>query len=130
MVKRALRREKVRTSEAMKAYRNVTSVDGQGPLVNVLTNLLVEFQHMYATVTPMAAYHNELFDNDMVLVQKIDSEGLLERFCVDPDQKEKMTFIRTEEYGSGSPSADGFIQVIGSFPDNERTWRLASGASK
>ena len=117
VLKRALRREKARTSEAMKAYKNVTTKEEQGPLVNVLTNLLVEVQHMYATMTPMAAHHNDLYENDMVLVQKIDSEGLLERFMVDPDQKERMAFIRTEEYGSGAPNADGFIQVIGAFPE-------------
>ena len=40
----------------------------------------------------------------------------MERFCVDPGQKEQMAFIRTEEYESGSPGADGFIQVLGAFP--------------
>ena len=118
VVTRALRREKSRSLEAMKAYRHVTSDGNQGPLVNVLTNLLVEFQQMYATVAPMAAFHNDLYNNDMVLVQKIDSEGLLERFCVDPNQKERMAFIRTEEYDSGSPQADPFIQVRGAFPSD------------
>ena len=118
IVTRALRREKARALEAMKAYRHVTSDGNQGPLVNVLTNLLVEFQQMYATVAPMAAFHNDLYNNDMVLVQKIDSDGLLERFCVDPDQKERMAFIRTEEYDNGSPQADPFIQVRGAFPSN------------
>ena len=118
VVTRALRREKARTLEAMKAYRHLTSEENQGPLINVLSNLLIEFQQMYATVVPMAAFHNDLYNNDMVLIQKVDANGLLERFCVDPDQKERMAFIRTEEYKSGDPKSDPFIQVRGVFPSD------------
>jgi hypothetical protein len=119
ILEKALRRDHSKLYEARKAYRQVTSTVGpdQGPLMNVLSNILIEVEQLYATVAPMAAYHNELHDQGLVLVQKMDGKHIVDRFAVDPNQRQRMKFVRTEEYLSGATKSDPFIRVVGSFPD-------------
>ena len=93
----------------------------QKPLFNVLTNLVMEVEMLSSTVGSLVLSDEvRRHSEDIVVTHSVGSQGTLDRYLLDPLQRENMTIVRTEKCGTGG--GETHVVCRGVYGRNRAPW--------